>query len=215
MGCEMQVGQPAVGAIRPESCAPASSCPSPLPTRPSVSPASIEQRHVVHDGLVWRADRRDGIAFRDRDHLDERHELMDSLSSIELRVQLVEARRFLIRAGEGRQLCVLVKPAEERERDRRARPADVVVVAVVDRRAAGRVGAAQAVGQNDRGIAGEVGGDELRVGGGRDDDVDLLEERGTPAEWRACARGWPGCIRPPDRSARCESRWASLPGPAR
>ena len=46
----------------------------------------------------------------------------------------------------------------------------------------GRVVAAEAVGDDEGGMAGEVGGDELRVGGGRDDDVDLVEERGHLAD---------------------------------
>ena len=54
-----------------------------------------------------------------------------SQPSIQLRMQLVESRGLLVGAGEGGQRCVLVVAAEERDRDRRARAADVVLIARV------------------------------------------------------------------------------------
>src|ERR1700677_5067863 len=64
---------------------------------------------------------------------------------VERRLQLLKARRLLVSVRKSRQLRVLVKRAEESDRYRRPRAANVVVVAVVDRRGRGRVSTAQAV----------------------------------------------------------------------
>ena len=137
----------------------------------------------------------------------------ESSCSIQLRVQLLKPRRLLVSARKRRQLRVLVKPAKERNRNRRARPANVVVVAVVDRRRRGRVRSAQSIGQNHRRIARQVRRDQLRIGRRRHDDVHLLEELRKPAAPPACARGWPGCTRPPDRSARSRKSFGQSSGP--
>ncbi len=85
----------------------------------------------------------------------------------------------------------------------------------VDLGRGGSVVAAQTVGQDERGVAGEVGGNELIAVGGGNDDVDLFEERGDLLNRRECGRDWPGCIRRRDRSERRGRCWASRRGPAR
>src|ERR1039458_9569274 len=84
--------------------------------------------------------------------------------SVQLGVQLVEAGSLLVGRGKGGQLRVLVMAGQKGQRDGRPRAAYVVVVAVVDRGRLGSVCAAQTIGQNQRGVTGEVGCYQLRIG---------------------------------------------------
>ena len=94
----------------------------------------------------------------------------------------MEAGGLLVGGGKGGEFGFLEVGGEKGEGDWSSGTADVVVVAVVDGGRGRCVGSAEAVGQDKGGVAGEIGTDELAVGGGGDDDVDLLEEGGHLAD---------------------------------
>ena len=83
-----------------------------------------------------------------------------------------KVRRPLIGAREGAKFCVLIKIAEKGNADGRAGATDVVFVAGIDGGRFGRVVLANAVGLDDGGMAGEVGGCQLIAAAGRDNDID-------------------------------------------
>jgi len=90
-------------------------------------------------------------------------------------MQLQKSCCFLVCAGEGAQLRILIVAAQKRNTHRRSGAADLVVVAGIDLWRRRRIVSAQAVGQDQRGMAGEVGDDELLAAGGSNDDIDLLK----------------------------------------
>ena len=63
-------------------------------------------------------------------------------------MQLVEASGLLIRVGEGREFLVLVMAGKERERNRRSRTANIVVIAIVNLRRLGSVATSQSIGHD-------------------------------------------------------------------
>ena len=89
----------------------------------------------------------------------------------------MEAGCLLIGVCKGSQLRILVVPGKKGERNRRPWPADIVVVAVVDRGRFGSVGAAQSIGQDQCRMACKIGCDQLRVGTRSNNNVHLLKER--------------------------------------
>src|ERR1700722_5166927 len=84
-------------------------------------------------------------------------------------VESVEAGRVLIGAGEGGYAGVGVEATEEGEGDGSAGAAGVFERSVLFVGGVRGVVAADAVGDDDRRLAGEVGGGELRSLGGSDD----------------------------------------------
>jgi hypothetical protein len=59
----------------------------------------------------------------------------------------------------------------------RAGTADVVVVAIIDFRRLGCIGATQTIGHDESWMAGEIRGHELHARSRRDNDVHFIEER--------------------------------------
>ena len=67
----LNLTEPDVGSISCSTQRPTVDLPEPLsPTRPSVSPSSIDERHVG-DRLHEPLDRPDALARADREHLDQ------------------------------------------------------------------------------------------------------------------------------------------------
>lgn len=71
--------------------------------------------------------------------------------------------RLLVGGGEGQQGSVLVKAAEEGKAHRGSGPADAVVVAGIDARRWWCILASETVGDDYRGMACEVGKNELSI----------------------------------------------------
>ena len=78
-------------------------------------------------------------------------------------MRLVKARGFLVRPGKRRQLRILIKAAQERNRDWRPRAADIVMVAIIDRWRRRRIRSAQAIRYDDRWIPAQIRRNELQV----------------------------------------------------
>ncbi len=126
-----------------------------------------------------------------------------------------KVRFSLIGARESAQLCVLIEIAEKGNADGSAGASNVIFVAGIDGGRFGRVVFANAVGLDDGGMPGEIGGCQLIAAAGRDNNIDNFKNgRHLLDGQRSRAIGldiFDGGI----EAGGAEVGWASLPGPAR